>query len=349
MNEAREKNAFVAVLDRRPRTPPPIWLMRQAGRYLPEYQETRKRAGSFWTMCMTPELAAEVTVQPIRRFDFDAAILFSDILVIPHALGQAVTFEEGVGPRLAPTDLAKLTRDPARWAEKLAPVYDAIAATRALLAPDKALIGFAGAPWTLAAYMIDGRGTQDQRGAKLYAFREPATFAALIALLSEAVAAHLIRQIDAGADAVQIFDSWASGLSYGDFLEWGVAPAKRIVSLVRARHPKARIIGFPRAVSQSGYETYVRETGVTAVSIDTGTPMDWAAKALAPHTAVQGNLDPIALIAGGEALDRAIDRIVEAARGTPFVFNLGHGVLPETPVEHVARLVERVRKAGRAS
>ncbi len=293
---------------------------------------------------MTSELAVEVTLQPIRRFDFDAAILFSDILVIPFALGQNVRFEEGEGPVLDKfAGLESLVRDETVWAERLAPVYTAMRETRKGLASEKALIGFAGAPWTLAAYMLEGRGSPDQRAAKLFAYRDPDSFKRLLDALCDAVAWHLLRQIDAGANVVQIFDSWAGGLTDKAFADWVVAPNKRIVAAIRKVRPDAKIIGFPRATSQAGYELYAKEVGVDAVSIDTATPLGWAAKTLGPRVAVQGNLDPIALIAGGHALDSAVDRILEATEGVPFIFNLGHGVLPETPLDHMAQMIERVR------
>jgi uroporphyrinogen decarboxylase len=343
MKSERKHGAFLVPFERRHAAVAPIWMMRQAGRYLPEYRLVREKAGSFWTMCMTPDLAREVTLQPIRRFDFDAAIIFSDILVIPFALGQEVRFEDGIGPRLPPlTAATELTRDEDLWAKRLAPVYQALSAVRAELAPEKALIGFAGAPWTLAAYMLEGQGSPDQRAARLMGYRAPAAFAELLNRLADAVAWHLVRQLEAGADVVQIFDSWAGGLPLDSFAEWVVKPTTRIVDAVRAKHPKARIIGFPRATTQAGYEAYLA-TGVDAIGIDTATSMRWAAKTLGGQVAVQGNLDPIALIAGGTALDAGIDRILADTEGTPFIFNLGHGVLPETPLEHVAQLVARVR------
>jgi uroporphyrinogen decarboxylase len=344
MEKVHRKSTLLDVLERNPVRPPPIWLMRQAGRYLPEYQALRKKAGSFWTMCMTPELAVEVTLQPIRRFDFDAAILFSDILVVPFALGQGVRFEEGHGPVLdAFTGLHQLIRNEDAWREKLAPVYQAMRRTRDVLAPDKALIGFAGAPWTLAAYMLEGKGSPDQRAAKLAAYRDPAQFAQLLELLADAVAFHLVRQFEAGAEVVQIFDSWAGGLPEKEFSDWVTAPNARVVAAVRRHVPQAKIIGFPRAATQTGYENYAAQTGVTAVSIDTACSMRWAVSALGSRHVLQGNLDPIALIAGGDALNEAVDSILETTRQTPFIFNLGHGVLPETPLDHVAQLVERVR------
>ena len=321
--------------------------MRQAGRYLPEYQAVRAKAGSFWTMCMSPDLAVEVTLQPIRRFDFDAAILFSDILVVPFALGQEVRFEEGHGPVLGEfAGVERAVRDAGVWAERLASVYQAMRETRATLAPEKALIGFAGAPWTLAAYMLEGKGSPDQRKAKLAAYRDPKRFSALVDLLVDAVSAHLIRQFEAGCDVVQIFDSWAGGLPERSFEQWVIEPNARIVALVRQRVPGARIIGFPRAATETGYRVYAEQTKVDGLSIDTAASMRWAAKTFGGKVALQGNLDPIALIAGGDALDRAIDEIFSAGASIPLIFNLGHGVLPETPLEHVARLVKRVRDAG---
>ena len=344
MEKNVSRSSLLTVLSGKPVKPAPIWLMRQAGRYLPEYKETRAKAGSFWTMCMTPELAVEVTLQPIRRFDFDAAILFSDILVVPFALGQDVRFEESLGPVL---DIfpgaANLVRDETAWQERFAPVYSAMAGTRANLPREKALIGFAGAPWTLAAYMLEGRGSSDQRAAKLAAYRDPRGFAELLDILARTVAWHLLRQFEAGADVVQLFDSWAGGLPDREFSDWVIAPNKQIVSLIRKARPGAKIIGFPRAATQTGYERYAAETGVDGISVDTSASMRWAASTLGKRVAVQGNLDPIALIAGGTALDRAVDDILRDMEGMPFIFNLGHGVLPETPVEHVARVVERVR------
>jgi uroporphyrinogen decarboxylase len=317
--------------------------MRQAGRYLPEYRALRENAGSFWAMCMNPESAAEITLQPIRRFGFDAAILFSDILVVPYALGCDVAFEDG--PVLTPvSDTAQLDRDPGRWKTQLAPVYDAIRRVRPSLPSAVSLLGFAGAAWTLATYMAEGKGSADQRAAKLWGYRNPEGFQELLDTLGDCVALHLIRQLEAGADAVQLFDSWAGGLPARQFAEWVIAPTKRIVDRVRAVHPGAKIIGFPRAATLEGYQRYAAETGVDAVSLDTAVPMGWAARELPRSVVLQGNLDPIALVAGGRALADATDAILSAMRGRPFIFNLGHGVLPETPLEHVAELVARVRQ-----
>jgi len=335
------------VLNGEPVWPPPIWLMRQAGRYLPEYRELRAKVGSFWDLCNSPELAGEVTLQPIRRFAFDAAIVFSDIMTVPVALGCPVTIKEAEGPVLtAVTSVAGLVRDHARWEERLAPVYETLTRVRAGLDRETSLIGFAGAPWTLATYLAAGRGRDEQRAAKLWAYRDPESFSGLIDILGECVAVHLIKQLEAGADVVQLFDSWASALTSSAFVRWVVEPTKKIVSQVRQAHPKAKIIGFPRATTLAGYERYARETGVDAVSIDTSAPIHWAREALSPSVSVQGNLDPIALVAGGKALDDSVDEILAALKGKAFIFNLGHGVLQETPIAHVERLVARVRSAG---
>jgi uroporphyrinogen decarboxylase len=332
----------VGVLEGSAEKTPPVWLMRQAGRYLPEYRELRAKAGSFWAMALTPEYAAEVTLQPVHRFGFDAAILFSDILTVPEALGQKVTFTQGEGPSLTPVTTAKgFVEDRAAWAKYFEPVYEALRLTRAGLPQGTALLGFAGAPWTLATYLAAGAGGDEQKAAKLWAYRDPQGFATLLDILGECVAFHLIRQIDAGADAVQIFDSWASGLPAALFEQVVIQPTQKIVRAVRAARPGAKIIGFPRAATLAGYEAYARATSVDAVSLDTAAPMDWAAKSL--PCGVQGNLDPIVLIAGGAALDRAVDAILEATQGRPHIFNLGHGILPETPIAHVEHLLKRIR------
>jgi uroporphyrinogen decarboxylase len=316
--------------------------MRQAGRYLPEYRELRAKAGSFWTMCNDPDMATEITLQPIRRFGFDAAIIFSDILTVPYALGRTVTFEENVGPRLNPVNAVDgLERDPAIWREKLSPAYETLRKVRASLPAETSVLGFAGAPWTLATYMAAGRGGEEQKAAKLWGYRDPESFGALLDLLGDCVAAHLIAQIEAGADAVQIFDSWASGLPADVFERWVIAPTKRIVEKVRAAKPAAKIIGFPRAATLQGYEFYADETGVDGISVDTSAPQDWMSELDMP---VQGNFDPLLLVAGGSVMERAVDALVDEMRGKPFIFNLGHGVLQETPPEHVAALVARLRQ-----
>lgn len=323
---------------------PPLWLMRQAGRYLPEYRELRAKAGGFLDLCYNPEWAAEVTLQPIRRFGFDAAILFSDILVIPHALGQRLWFAQGEGPRLEPV------ADEARFREireeidpdVLAPVYETVRRVRAALPAETALIGFCGAPWTVATYMVAGRGTPDKGPAKDLFQRDPALFARLIDRLVVNSAAYLNAQIDAGVDAVQIFDSWAGSLGPEDFRRWCIEPTRRIVALVRARHPDAKIIGFPRGAGV-GIPDYIRATGIDAVGLETEIDRDFVREAIQPLAPVQGHLDPQLLRTGGPELDREIEAIRTAFGDSPFVFNLGHGILPDTPIAHVERLVELVR------
>jgi uroporphyrinogen decarboxylase len=329
--------------ERQPR--PPIWLMRQAGRYLPEYRDLRSRAATFLDFCMTPALAVEATLQPIRRFGFDAAILFSDILVVPHALGQSVAFETGEGPRLAPVEdaagLARL-RDEPDWA-KLAPVCETLDRLRTRLPADVALIGFCGAPWTVASYMIAGRGTADQAPARLFAYRQPKLFSALIDRLVDASAEYLVRQLAAGAEAVQIFDSWAGVLPPAEFERWCVRPVAGLIAKVRAKAPHAQIIAFPRGAGAQ-LEKFAGVAGVAAIGLDTAVDPAAAIAALPAAIALQGNLDPLALVAGGLALDEGIDRVLRGFEGRAHIFNLGHGIMPETPVEHVERLVSRVRE-----
>ena len=324
--------------------PPPVWLMRQAGRYLPEYREVRAKAGSFLDLCYQPALAVEVTLQPIRRFGFDAAILFSDILVIPDGLGQAVSFREGDGPRLDPvrtaSDLSRL--DPGRVLQHLAPVYETVADIRSALPDDVALIGFAGAPWTVATYMVEGGSSRDFLEAKGWLYRDPGSFQALMDMLVEATAAHLIAQIEAGAEVVQLFDTWASALAEDQFRAFVIEPTREIVSRVKAAHAHVPIIGFPRGAGPL-YRDYLVETEVTAVSLDTGVPLGWAAVHLQSTGPVQGNLDPVVLATGGAPMRRAVERIRRGLGHGPHVFNLGHGILPVTPPEHVAALVDLVR------
>ena len=337
---------LLAALAGQRRHVPPIWLMRQAGRYLSEYREIRGKAASFLDFCYTPALAVEATLQPIRRFGFDAAILFSDILVLPDALGQAVAFETGEGPRLDPigdaAGLARLREEP-DW-EKLNPVFETLDRLRTALPAEVALIGFCGAPWTVASYMIAGRGTPDQAPARLFAYREPKLFAALITRLVEASAAYLLRQIAAGAEAVQIFDSWAGVLPPAEFERWCVAPMAAIAAKVSAHAPQTPIIAFPRGAG-SQLAKFARMQGVACVGLDTAQEPKAALAALPDTPALQGNLDPLALVAGGAALDEGIDRALEGFAGRAHVFNLGHGILPSTPIAHVERLVKRVRGA----
>jgi uroporphyrinogen decarboxylase len=323
---------------------PPIWLMRQAGRYLPEYRAVRAATPSFLELCYTPEKAVEVTLQPIRRFGLDAAIIFSDILVVPDALGQKLWFAEGEGPKLEaltdPADFARLTR--ARLPEHLAPVYEAIRQTRAALPRQTALLGFAGAPFTLACYMIEGGGSRDFAKVKGWAYRHPDSFSLLIDLLVDAVIDHLALQVEAGADAIQLFDTWAGILPEEQLFGWSLEPMVRIAHGLRARHPKVPIIAFPRAIGPATL-MYRRPDAFSALSIDTGLGAHWAARELQPHICLQGNLDPMMLVVGGAALEREATRILDKLGHGSFIFNLGHGVVPQTPPEHVAHLVEIVR------
>ena len=332
------------VLNHQLRIPPPIWLMRQAGRYLPEYRLVREKADDFLKLCFTPKLAAEVTLQPVRRFGFDAAILFSDILVVPHALGQPVRFTVGEGPQLDPiadrTGLAALKAELDH--EVLAPVYETIAVVKAALPANVALLGFCGAPWTVASYMIAGRGTPDQEPARLFAYGDPAGFTGLIDKLVEASASYLVRQLQAGADAVQIFDTWAGILPAEEFTRWCIEPTQRIITEVRRHVPGARVIGFPRGAG-TALLRYVEDVPIDAVGLDWTVDLVFARDQIQWRVPVQGNLDPLVLVAGGAALDRAIDRILEVFSEGPFIFNLGHGILPQTPLAHVERMLARVR------
>ena len=323
---------------------PPIWMMRQAGRYLPEYREVRAKAGGFLDLCFTPEFAAEVTLQPIRRFNFDAAIIFSDILVIPYALGREVRFEVGEGPRLEPLDTPAKVETLARRADfgKLEPVYEALRRVRRELDPKIALIGFCGAPWTVATYMVAGQGTPDQAPARMMAYSHPEAFADIIDVLVENSIQYLLSQLAAGADVLQIFDTWAGVLPPREFARWSVEPTKAIVEGVRAKAPDAKIIGFPRGAGAL-LPGYVQATGVDAVSIDWAAEPSLIRERVQNRVAVQGNLDPLALIAGGAALDSAVDDVLaNYARGR-LIFNLGHGIQPETPIAHVERMLKRVR------
>jgi len=323
---------------------PPVWLMRQAGRYLPEYRALREKAGGFLDLCFNPELAAEVTLQPVRRFGFDAAILFSDILVVPLALGRKVEFLAGEGPKLEPlTDADGVKRLAGSIdASVVAPVYETVRRVRAALDAKTTLIGFCGAPWTVATYMVAGEGTPDQAPARMFAYRDPDTFARLIDRLVDASIAYLVGQLQAGAECVQLFDTWAGVLPEAEFARWSIAPTKRIVDGVRARVEGARIIGFPRGAGAK-IARYVTETGVDAVGLDWTQALAFARDIVQPLKPVQGNVDPLALLAGGAALDREVDVVMEALAGGPFIFNLGHGILPQTPIAHVERMVRRVR------
>ncbi len=334
--------ALLRVLNGEALSPPPVWLMRQAGRYLPEYRALRANAPDFVQFCLNPELAVEVTLQPVRRFGLDAAILFADILLVPHALGQKLWFAEGEGPRLDPirdaAGIAALSYD----AAKLGPVMQTIKGVRAALAADAALIGFAGAPWTVATYMIEGEGGTDHETIRALAWREPKTFARLMDVLVDATSQYLIAQADAGAEALQLFESWASTVPAGLFKQAVLDPTARIVANVKAKHPGLPIIGFPRGAG-SWLARYARVTGVNGIGVDQMT--DIAALDLPARVARQGNLDPILLLQGGEVMRAEAKRIVDAMKGKPFIFNLGHGVMQPTPPDHVAELVAAIRAA----
>ena len=340
-----ETPKFLKALAGEPVWPPPLWLMRQAGRYLPEYRAIRAEAGSFIQFCYDPKATVEATLQPIRRFGFDASILFSDILVIPDALGQKVSFESGEGPRLPPitnaagVDVLAETID----LNRLAPVFETVRRLKQDLPRDVPLIGFCGAPWTVASYMIAGKGTPDQAPARLFAYRHPALLERIIDKLVDASIAYLCRQIEAGVDALQIFDTWAGVLPAGEFERWCVRPIATIVAGVKARHPAIPVIVFARGAGPRLVDLK-EATGADALGIDTAVDPHWAARSLPVTTVLQGNLDPLALIAGGQALDAAVGRILAAFRHRPHIFNLGHGILPETPIAHVERLVELVRR-----
>lgn len=327
----------------------PFWFMRQAGRYLPEYRALRAEAGGFLDMAYSPDKASEVTLQPIRRYHMDAAIIFSDILVIPHALGQHLEFVPGEGPKLdamrSADQFSKLNF--ANFERTLSPVYEALDRVKTGLQQEghhgTALVGFCGAPWTVACYMIEGGGSKDFLSVKKLAYTDPQGFGELIDMLVESSAQYLINQINAGAEAVQIFDSWAGALDAQSFRRWVIEPTKQIVRLVRATHPHVPIIGFPRCAGQK-YMDYIQDTGVTAVSLDQSVDTRWAARALQPLCPLQGNLDPTALMVGGDALILAAEKIIGDLKDGQFVFNLGHGIHKETPPEHVETLVNFIRE-----
>ena len=321
---------------------PPVWFMRQAGRYLPEYRALRAEKGGVLELVHDSVAAVEVTLQPLKRFDFDAAILFSDILVVPHAMGQNLWFEEGEGPRLAPTmledTLDALTPDLTR----LDAVYRTVAGVKAELATDKALLGFAGSPWTVATYMIAGQGSREQAEARRLAYRDPMRVGELIDAIIATTLTYLRAQIDAGADAIQLFDSWAGSLSPAQFERWVIAPNAAIVTALKQSHPHTPIIGFPKGAGGK-LPAYARETGVDALGIDETVSAEWAHAALPQELPVQGNLDPLVLVTGGPQLTEAVDRILNAFADRPHIFNLGHGIVPDTPLDNVEAVLRQVR------
>lgn len=327
---------------------PPFWLMRQAGRYLPEYRKTRANAGSFLDLCYNPEFATEVTLQPLRRYNFDAAILFADILLIPDALGQPLDFKEGEGPVLDPLssekDLGALNIENIH--QKLSPVYETVSRLSEEIPQHCTLIGFAGAPWTVATYMVEGKGSKDYVKTKKWAYGDPDGFQKLIDILVEATILYLDRQVQAGAEVIQIFDTWAGVLSDREFEKWVTRPTEKIVAGLREKYPLLPIIGFPKGAG-GNLQGFIDQTKVTAVSLDTAVPLHWAAKNIQPKTVIQGNLDPILLVTGGRAMKDRISEILSVYGDNPFIFNLGHGIIPQTPPEHVAILADMIHNYER--
>ena len=343
---ARADKALLAVLRGERRDPPPMWMMRQAGRYLPEYRKLRQEKGSFLNLVYDPDAAAEITLQPLERFrGLDAAILFSDILIVPFALGQNLTFVTGEGPQLMPTvsetPIGELTPYPAR----LDPIYETVRKVKQRIGAKKTLIGFAGSPWTVATYMVAGHGSRDQGETRRLAYSDPGRFGEIVARIEEVTIDYLCGQIEAGAEVVQLFDSWAGSLSPAQFEQWVIGPTARIAAAVRERHPDVPVIGFPKGAGGK-LGGYARETGVSAIGLDETVDPAWAARELPEGLPVQGNLDPLALLAGGDALADAARRILDAFADRPHIFNLGHGILQDTPVEHVEQLIAVV-KGGR--
>lgn len=325
--------------------PPPVWLMRQAGRYLPEYRATRAKAPGFLAFCLTPELAIEATLQPIRRYGFDAAILFSDLPILAYGLGRALDYREGEGPVLEPmTDMADIDAlDLSTVVQKLTPVFETVAGVRAKLPADTALIGFAGAPWTLACYMVQGKGGHEFVVARRFAFADPARFDRLVDRLVEATIVYLDGQVAAGAQAVQLFDSWAGLLPETAFERWCVEPVRRIIAALKAKHPGLPVIAFPRGAGAL-VQGFAAATGADAVQIDASVPLGWAAHWIQQQACIQGNLDPQLLVVGGEVMREEVHRIRRALAGGPHIFNLGHGIVPEVPPQHVADLIAAVRE-----
>ncbi|HKJ62276.1 MAG TPA: uroporphyrinogen decarboxylase [Hyphomicrobiales bacterium] len=343
--ESVSETKLVRVLKGKAEVIPPVWLMRQAGRYLPEYRALRAKADDFLHLCYTPEMAAEITLQPIRRFEFDAAILFADILIVPDALGQGVRFDEGFGPRLdamMPGELLKLL-DPDKTHEKFRLICETVSRVREALPREKTLIGFCGAPWTVATYMIAGHGTPDQAPARIAAYRDRENFERLIDFLADVSVSYLVGQIQSGAQAVQIFDSWAGVLPDEEFERWVIAPTAKMVRSLKKICPDTPIIGFPRGAGTLS-ERFAEKTGVDAIGCDTAMPLTQM-QTLGKSAAVQGNLDPLLLETGGPLLESRIHDIRIALSGVPHIFNLGHGILKTTPIEHVEQLVKQVRSS----
>ena len=320
-----------------------MWMMRQAGRYLPEYREMRAAKGGFLDLVYDSDAAAEITLQPLKRFPkLDAAILFSDILIVPFAIGQNLTFVTGEGPRLTPTLLSNELDELTAYGARLDPIYETVRKVKAALPPDKTLIGFAGSPWTVATYMIAGQGSRDQAEARRLAYADPARFGNIIARIEAVTLEYLSGQVEAGAEALQLFDSWAGSLAPAQFEQWVIAPTFRLVNALGKRHPHVPVIGFPKGAGGK-LAAYARETGVSALGLDETVDPVWAARELPEALPLQGNLDPLALIANGDPLETAVRRILDAFAGRPHIFNLGHGILQDTPIAHVERLIALVK------
>ncbi|MDQ4086823.1 MAG: uroporphyrinogen decarboxylase [Pseudomonadota bacterium] len=341
----RSSKPLLAVLNGGKADVIPVWLMRQAGRYLPEYRALRADKGGFLELVYDSDAAAEITLQPIRRFGFDGAILFSDILIVPYALGQDLRFEAGEGPRLSPAlaDAAFVSLE--RAANRLEPIYRTVEKVAAQLSSETTFLGFAGSPWTVATYMIAGQGSREQGEARRFAYQDPRGFAEIVEAIAAMTVNYLSGQIEAGVEAVQLFDSWAGSLSPAQFEQWVIAPTAAIVAALKQRHPEVPVIGFPKGAGGK-LGAYARETGVDAIGLDETVDPAWADRELPPDLPVQGNLDPLALLAGGDALASAVSRILSVFAGRPHIFNLGHGIVKETPVAHVERLLELVRGPG---
>jgi len=336
---------FLAVLNGERRDPPPMWMMRQAGRYLPEYRALREQKGGFLDLVYDSDAAAEITLQPLARFpELDAAILFSDILIVPFAIGQNLSFVAGEGPRLTPPLISAALEELTEYPARLDPIYETVRKVREQLDPGKALIGFAGSPWTVATYMVAGQGSREQAEARRLAYRDPGQFGAIVERIEAVTLDYLSGQVAAGVDTLQLFDSWAGSLAPAEFERWVIAPTARLVAQLKARHPDVPIIGFPKGAGGK-LAAYARETKVAAIGIDETVDPAWADKALPKTMPVQGNLDPLALLAGGEALQSAVTRILDAFAERPHIFNLGHGILQDTPIAHVEQLVTLVKGA----
>lgn len=320
----------------------PVWLMRQAGRYLPEYRALRARMGGFLALVYDSDAAAEITLQPIRRFGFDGAILFSDILIVPYAMGQDLEFLAGEGPKMSPRLLDATLDSLSAVPERLAPIYETVGKVKAGLGDGRTLLGFAGSPWTVATYMVAGEGSRDQHETRAMAYRDPQAFQAIIDAIVAVTVEYLAGQILAGAEAVQLFDSWAGSLAPAEFERWVIAPNARIAAELRRRFPQVPVIGFPKGAGEK-LPAYARETGVDAVGMDETIDIAWAARELPEGLPVQGNLDPLLLLAGGNELDTQARRILDIFADRPHVFNLGHGIGQHTPIEHVEQLLGLVR------